>query len=100
MDHGDEVASGLLGFARDHALTAASFTAIGAFSEAVVAYFNPEQSEYEEIPIDEDGRDRLLETFQTHYHPGSTGSVSETALEQGDEEIDEGETGQEPGRED
>ena len=32
----------------------------------------------EETPIDEDGRDRLLESFQTHYHPGSTGSVSES----------------------
>ena len=42
----------------------------------------------------------LLEAFQTHYHPGSTGSVSETALEQGDEELDEDEDGQEPGRED
>jgi len=52
----------------------------------------------EEIPIDEDGRDRLLEKFQTHYHPGSAGSVSETALEQGDEEMDEGEDGQDPGR--
>lgn len=54
----------------------------------------------EETPIDEDGRDRILETFQTHYHPGSSGSVSATALEQGDEEIDEGEDGQDPGRED
>jgi hypothetical protein len=54
----------------------------------------------EEAPIDEDARDRLLESFQTHYHPGATGSVSETALEQGDPEIDEGEDGQEPGRED
>ena len=54
----------------------------------------------EETPIDEDGRDRILETFQTHYHPGSAGSVSETALEQGDEELDEDEDGQEPGRED
>ena len=51
-------------------------------------------------PIDEDGRDRVLEAFQTHYHPGSTGSVSETALEQGDEELDEDEDGQDPGRED
>ena len=42
----------------------------------------------------------LLESFQIHYHPGSSGSVSATALEQGDEELDEGETGQEPGRED
>jgi len=54
----------------------------------------------EEIPIDEDGRDRVLETFQTHYHPGASGSVSTTALEQGDEETDADEDGQDPGRED
>jgi len=54
----------------------------------------------EETPIDEDRRDRILETFQTHYHPGFEGSVSETALEQDDEEENEGEDGQEPGRED
>ena len=54
----------------------------------------------DEVPVDEDRRDRALEEFQTHYHPGSAGSVSETALEQGDEELDEGENGQEPGRED
>jgi hypothetical protein len=54
----------------------------------------------DDVPVDEDRRDRLLEAFQTHYHPGSGGSVSETALEQGDEELDEGEDGQEPGRED
>ena len=54
----------------------------------------------EETPIDEDARDRVLETFQTHYHPGSGGSVSETALEQGDDELNEDEDGQDPGRED
>jgi hypothetical protein len=54
----------------------------------------------EEVPVDEDRRDRALEEFQTHYHPGSSGSLSETALEQGDEELDEGENGQDPGRED
>ena len=54
----------------------------------------------DDVPVDEDNRDRLLEEFQTHYHPGSGGSVSETALEQGDEELDEDEDGQEPGRED
>jgi hypothetical protein len=54
----------------------------------------------EETPIDEDSRDRILEAFQTNYHPGSPGSVSETALEQGDDELDEDEDGQEPGRED
>ena len=54
----------------------------------------------DDVPVDEDRRDLLLEAFQTHYHPGSGGSVSETALEQGDEEVDEDEDGQEPGRED
>jgi hypothetical protein len=54
----------------------------------------------DEIPVDEDRRDEALERFQTHYHPGSGGSVSATALEQGDEELDEGEDGQDPGRED
>ena len=50
--------------------------------------------------IAEDQRDQLLQEFQTHYHPGLGGSVSETALEQGDEELDEDEEGQDPGRED
>lgn len=54
----------------------------------------------EETPINEDDRDRILETFQTHYHPGASGSVSSTALEQGDDEMDADEDGQEPGRED
>jgi hypothetical protein len=54
----------------------------------------------DEVPIDEEQRDRLLEDFQTRYHPGSRGSVSETALDQGDEEEDEDEDGQDPGRED
>jgi hypothetical protein len=54
----------------------------------------------EDVPIDEDRRDQLIEDFQTHYHPGATGSVSETALEQGDDELDADEDGQEPGRED
>ncbi len=54
----------------------------------------------EETAVDEQRRDELLERFQTHYHAGNAGSVSATALEQGDEELDEGETGQEPGRED
>ena len=54
----------------------------------------------DEVPVDEEQRDRLLEEFQTRYHPGSSGSVSETALEQGDDELDEDEDGQDPGRED
>ena len=69
--------------------------------------FNMEQYEgadwvriSDDVPVDEDRRDQLLETFQTHYHPGVAASVSETALEQGDEELDGDEDGQEPGRED
>jgi len=54
----------------------------------------------DEVPVNEERRDELLESFQTHYHPGATGSVSGTALEQGDDELDEDETGQDPGRED
>jgi hypothetical protein len=54
----------------------------------------------DEVPVDEEGRDEMLETFQTHYHAGAGGSLSETALEQGDDEFDEDEDGQDPGRED
>jgi hypothetical protein len=54
----------------------------------------------DEVPIDEDRLDETLQAFQVHYHPGAADSVSATALEQGDEEYDEGEEGQDPGRED
>ncbi len=54
----------------------------------------------DEVPVDEEARDTALERFQTHYHPGLAGSVSETALELDDSEENEGEEGQEVGRED
>jgi hypothetical protein len=55
----------------------------------------------DDVPIDEEERDRLLEAFQTHYHPGTGGgSLSEAGLDQDDGEEDEGEAGQDPGRED
>jgi hypothetical protein len=54
----------------------------------------------DDVPVDEDARDQALESFQTHYHPGAGGSISETALEQGDDEYDSDEDGQDPGRED
>src|ERR1700759_4766532 len=41
----------------------------------------------DDVPIDEDGRDRALETFQTSYHPGSTGAVSAPAPDQGAAEL-------------
>jgi hypothetical protein len=54
----------------------------------------------DDVPLDTDRLDAVIEEFQTHYHAGSRGGVSATALEQGDDEYDEGEDGQEPGRED
>jgi hypothetical protein len=54
----------------------------------------------DEVPVDSDALDTALQSFQTHYHPGLGDSLSEVALEQGDEEYDEGEDGQDPGRED
>jgi hypothetical protein len=53
----------------------------------------------DDVPVDSDALDRALQEFQTSYHPGSMGSVSETALEQGDDEYDSDEDGQDPGRE-
>jgi hypothetical protein len=54
----------------------------------------------DEVPIDEESRDAAMQRFQTHYHPGLEGSLSETALELDDPEENEGEDGQEIGRED
>jgi hypothetical protein len=56
----------------------------------------------DELPVDEDSLDETLEEFQTHYHGGTAGSVSATALEQGDgtDGEDEDDEAQDPGRED
>jgi hypothetical protein len=56
----------------------------------------------DEVPVDEDGLDATLEEFQTHYHGGTPGSMSETAVEQGDgtDDTEEAELEQDPGRED
>ena len=56
----------------------------------------------DEVPVDKDALDETLEEFQTHYHAGTAGSVSATALEQGDGRDDDEEDGesQDPGRED
>ncbi len=43
----------------------------------------------DDLPVDEDGLAEALEEFQTHYHPGTAGAVSATALEQGDGTDDE-----------
>jgi hypothetical protein len=54
----------------------------------------------DEVPIDEDGRDAALAQFQIHYHAGAGGSLSTSALEMDDGESNEGEEGQDIGRED
>jgi predicted DNA-binding protein with PD1-like motif len=53
FDTGDEVASGLLGFAKEHSVKAARFTAVGAFSDVMLGYFSWETKEYEKIPVRE-----------------------------------------------
>jgi predicted DNA-binding protein with PD1-like motif len=53
FETGDEVAAGLLRFARDAGLTASRFTAIGAFSEVTLGYFEWEKKDYARIPIRE-----------------------------------------------
>jgi predicted DNA-binding protein with PD1-like motif len=53
LDIGDEVRACLIDFAREHHLADSHITAIGAFSHAVLAYFDWEVKEYVPIPIDE-----------------------------------------------
>ena len=53
FDTGDEPMSLLARFAEQHNMDAARFTAIGAFSEAVVAYFDWEKKDYLRIPLRE-----------------------------------------------
>ncbi len=53
FDTGDEAMSGLVSFAREKQLAAAHFTAIGAFRDVVLGYFNWEKKEYQKIPVQE-----------------------------------------------
>lgn len=53
FESGDEVSSTLERFAREHDLTAAHFTAIGALADVTLGYFDWERKEYREIPLDE-----------------------------------------------
>jgi hypothetical protein len=50
---GDEVMSGLTDFARENKVTSASFTAIGAFSRATVAWFDDSRKEFKLNPINQ-----------------------------------------------
>ena len=53
FDKGDEVITGLTTFAREHRLTACHCTAIGAFSDLTVGFFDWETKDYVKIPINE-----------------------------------------------
>src|ERR1700745_2434543 len=49
----DKVMSGLTDFARQNKVASASFTAIGAFSHATVAWFDDARKEFKLIPIEQ-----------------------------------------------
>jgi hypothetical protein len=53
LDTGGEVIGELGKFVREQEVEAASLTAIGAFSRAVVGYFEWETKQYKKIPVDE-----------------------------------------------
>ena len=53
FETGDEVVSSLLAFATQHQMTAARFTAIGAFRNATLGYFDWSSRQYEKIPVRE-----------------------------------------------
>ena len=53
FDAGEDPVHGLTQFAEEHSLRAASFTAIGAFSEATVGYFDWQRKDYDRIEIAE-----------------------------------------------
>jgi uncharacterized protein len=53
FDTGEDPIAGLTRFAGEQNLTASSFTAIGAFSEAMLGYFEWEKKDYERIPVRE-----------------------------------------------
>lgn len=53
LDTGDEVLKSLLQVAKEHDLSAASFTGLGALQELVLGYFDWEKKDYRKIPIRE-----------------------------------------------
>lgn len=53
LDKGDDVLESLLAFAREHRLSAAEFTGLGALSDCVLGFFDWEKKDYEKIPVNE-----------------------------------------------
>ncbi|MDG9689212.1 DNA-binding protein [Streptomyces sp. DH17] len=53
LDPGEDALTELTAFARDRSLGASQVTAVGAFSEAVVGWFDREAKDYRRIPVGE-----------------------------------------------
>jgi predicted DNA-binding protein with PD1-like motif len=53
FETGDEVMSNLKAFARDNRLGGSHFTAIGAFQDAVLGYFDWTKKDYKRMPVRE-----------------------------------------------
>jgi predicted DNA-binding protein with PD1-like motif len=53
FDKGDEAVAGLKRFAESHGVGAASLTAIGAFSDVTLGYFDQQVKAYKKIPVRE-----------------------------------------------
>lgn len=53
FDKGEDPVAGLTRFAEEQNLSAAGFTAIGAFSEAILGFFDWEAKDYDRIPVNE-----------------------------------------------
>lgn len=53
LSKNDEVMSGLTDFAKQNKVTSASFTAIGAFRHATVAWFDDGKKQFKLVPINE-----------------------------------------------
>lgn len=53
FETGDEVVEGLKAFARQHRITGAQLTAIGALSEVTCGYFDWNSKDYRRIPVRE-----------------------------------------------
>ena len=53
FETGDEVMAGLKKFAREQSLSASQFTAIGAFRDVLLGFFNVEKKSYTKIPIND-----------------------------------------------
>ena len=53
FDKGDEPVSAITKFAKEHKIAAARLSAIGAFSEVVLGYFDWQKKDYERIAIRE-----------------------------------------------